>query len=694
MKKSKGYKEIKRRLGIMLLSLIVAVTMMPVFAFAEQDPDSLDLGSEVALDAQAGEPSEDTDEEVYGEPLSDDGASDVTDDDVSEDVTEDEFSGLELIETEDTLPDTEDMLKEYIDSKIDMETGTELKEYTVSDSGGIEVVRKKARFASRRTSLNAGEKAAYDQIKPYIQKIAAGTLDNAAFYVTDRSDADFKRVISTMMTDMPYEFYWHDKVEGYLHGPVSNNRHLFIFAVSKDYWDPYVVFDYRGTDFVYGLNTVRTQRASQAVTNVSHIINEFADKSDVDKLYGYRNRVCEFADYDKAAAAQVNNHGSDPFYGDPWQLISVFDGDDKTNVVCEGYSKAFQYLCDRTQFGGGIECFTVQGYLISDDNNKGEGHMWNILHMDDGGNYIADITNCDITYPDLEEYYKEDVFLTGWKSGTAGSVETGYTYDRRIGNTVYGTIKYEYDSFTKGENGAGGMFTEKELTLSDQNYNLGTVTVTFCPAKEPTCTAPGNIDRWLLLGYYFLDEDCNRKTSYTASSIKPLGHAWDSGKVTKEATESSEGVKTYVCKRCHAKKEERIGKIPHTHRYTATDTLDNVVYRCACGDSYTRSKVVVDLPKVSIKRLSGAKAGFNVKWKKLSAKKRKKIKGYEIQYSTGRGFAEASSVLKTATKSKTSKKIRKLAKKKNYYIRIRTYKWIGGVKHVSKWSSVRKVKTK
>ena len=162
---------------------------------------------------------------------------------------------------------------------------------------------------------------------------------------------------------------------------------------------------------------------------------------------------------------------------------------------------------------------------------------------------------------------------------------------------------------------------------------------------------------------------------------------------TRAATCTAAGTRQHKCTRCGRTESGTIAALGHA--WKSANTLDNVVHTCSrCHSSYTVSKVVVDLPKVSIKRLSGAKAGFNVKWKKLSAKKRKKIKGYEIQYSTGRGFAEASSVLKTATKSKTSKKIRKLAKKKNYYIRIRTYKWIGGVKHVSKWSSVRKVKTK
>ena len=79
-------------------------------------------------------------------------------------------------------------------------------------------------------------------------------------------------------------------------------------------------------------------------------------------------------------------------------MIYVFDQDESTNVVCEGYSKAFQYLCDYAQNTESFDDNSIECYSVSGNMSGGTGagpHMWNILHMEDGKNYIADITNSD-----------------------------------------------------------------------------------------------------------------------------------------------------------------------------------------------------------------------------------------------------------------------------------------------------------
>lgn len=48
------------------------------------------------------------------------------------------------------------------------------------------------------------------------------------------------------------------------------------------------------------------------------------------------------------------------------------------------------------------------------------------------------------------------------------------------------------------------------------------------------------------------------------SIIPALGHSWDDGKVSKEATCIEEGEKTYTCSRCNKNKTENISKIPHS----------------------------------------------------------------------------------------------------------------------------------
>ena len=55
------------------------------------------------------------------------------------------------------------------------------------------------------------------------------------------------------------------------------------------------------------------------------------------------------------------------------------------------------------------------------------------------------------------------------------------------------------------------------------------------------------------------------------SKIETAAHKWNSGVVTKEATESAEGVKTYTCTVCSATKTESIPKLPVTPDEPSTD---------------------------------------------------------------------------------------------------------------------------
>ncbi len=51
-------------------------------------------------------------------------------------------------------------------------------------------------------------------------------------------------------------------------------------------------------------------------------------------------------------------------------------------------------------------------------------------------------------------------------------------------------------------------------------------------------------------------------------------HTWNSGKVTKAATEEAEGVKTFACTVCGQTKTEKIDKLPHTHKFADTWSKD------------------------------------------------------------------------------------------------------------------------
>ena len=72
-------------------------------------------------------------------------------------------------------------------------------------------------------------------------------------------------------------------------------------------------------------------------------------------------------------------------------------------------------------------------------------------------------------------------------------------------------------------------------------------------------------------------------------------------------------------------------------------------------------------------------------WKKLT-----NVSGYQIQYATNKKFKKA----KSKTVKSTSVTLKKLKKKKTYFVRVRAYKLANGKKVYGKWSSVKKVKIK
>lgn len=89
--------------------------------------------------------------------------------------------------------------------------------------------------------------------------------------------------------------------------------------------------------------------------------------------------------------------------------------------------------------------------------------------------------------------------------------------------------------------------------------------------------------------------------------------------------------------------------------------------------------------KVTIKAKNKKKKSIQVTWKKVSG-----AQGYEISYSLKKNFKKA----KKKTTKKVSYTIKKLKKKKKYFVRVRAYKVVNGKKIYGKWSSAKKVKVK
>ena len=100
--------------------------------------------------------------------------------------------------------------------------------------------------------------------------------------------------------------------------------------------------------------------------------------------------------------------------------------------------------------------------------------------------------------------------------------------------------------------------------------------------KAATCTEDG------YTGDIYCS-DCGTKLE-SGTVINKLGHTWDNGVITKEATETEEGVKTYTCKTCGETKTEKIPVTSHhwdqgtiTKKATCTENGEKT-YHCTDAD--------------------------------------------------------------------------------------------------------------
>ncbi len=93
--------------------------------------------------------------------------------------------------------------------------------------------------------------------------------------------------------------------------------------------------------------------------------------------------------------------------------------------------------------------------------------------------------------------------------------------------------------------------------------------------------------------------------------------------------------------------------------------------------------------ETGITRLYRGSRTFTAKW----SKRKTQVSGYQLSYATKSDFSNGRTV--TITRNYTTKRtVKKLKKRTRYYVRVRTYKTVKGIRYYSSWSSVKSVKTR
>ena len=290
-----------------------------------------------------------------------------------------------------------------------------------------------------------------------------------------------------------------------------------------------------------------------------------------------------------------------------------------------------------------------------------------------------------------------------------------------VGNTVYYTCsgcgKYFSDAAGTTEIAANSWIIPKK------GHSL-----TKTAAVAATCTAAGNSEYYTCSGCGKYYSDAAGTTEIAANSwvISALGH--DNQSKIVPATTSKDGYTADVCSRCGEVSnkvtisaiktvtlkstsvtytgktlktavtvKDKKGKTVSSKYYTVSYKNNKnvgkatVTIRFKGNYSGTVKKTFKIVPKATmISKVAAAKKGFKVTWKKQTSQ----TSGYEIQYSTDKNFKKAVKTVTIGKNKTTSKSITKLAAKKKYYVRIRTYKLVGKTKYYSDWSKISNVTTK
>ena len=352
---------------------------------------------------------------------------------------------IETVDSEilERIPDDEELFAQYVQNVLYGEDETSM----FSNYGETEGV------------LTASEREIYDYVKARILEIAENggstiieipretvkgwniTIEDgeSSINAITRTGIDTVKVANCLVADCPYDLYWFDKgTQGYGRrtGKIGDKLSYFAYVF-------YVIPEYQAESSTEDAPEAKAvgEIAKHARNKALAIANETEGESLYDRVTAYKDAICQLTSYNFEAI--TSDYLEATGYGDPWQLIYVFDEDDTTEVVCEGYAKAFQYLCDLSD----IEC-----YLVTGDMNGG-GHMWNVIPLD-GANYLVDVTNSDTGMIGQNG----GLFL----AGTEGSVDKGYIFH------IQGVdVSYVYRDTTKN------LYREEDLQLASSDYTAG-----------------------------------------------------------------------------------------------------------------------------------------------------------------------------------------------------------------------------
>lgn len=428
---------------------------------------------------------------------------------------------------------------------------------------------------------------------------------------------------------------------------------------------------YRGSD-EYTLSTNAASIASSAKSTADAVISKNLNKGTYDTIKAYADWIADNVSYDHSAARLSASEITD---NSPWNVISVFDNDSSTNVVCEGYAKAFQYLMDNTPrfVSTGItskivtstvpvtngSSSAVSGSSIGVDDET-TGHMWNVVTIN-GKNYLVDVT-----------WYDTDSAVPYRTKYLLGGEDAAESDDTKL---------HEYDAPTKE------FYSYDELELSETAYDKS--------STDPV--TPGNSGNTGNTGNTGTNTGNTGSTSSgssagNTSSGSTTGNTSSGSTTGNSSTSNDTGINTPVSFNTSGAQIGGNQVVSTTITYTAPQTGDTS-YPFSDADEDTISATeqtqisTVESKKGSVTSASAGSKKLTIKFKKIS------VSGKTVKYQVALKQSTAKNWKKSYVAS-TKKTFSGLKKGKTYWVSVRPYITVNGVRYFGKWSKTLAKKVK
>lgn len=470
---------------------------------------------------------------------------------------------------------------------------------------------------------------------------------------------------------------------------------------------------YRSSD-EYTLSTNAASIASSAKSTADAVISKNSNKGTYDTIKAYADWIADNVSYDHSAASLSASEITD---NSPWNAISVFDNDSSTNVVCEGYAKAFQYLMDNTPrfVSAGItskivtstvpvtngSSSAVSGSSIGADDET-TGHMWNVVTIA-GKNYLVDVTWYDT---DSAVPYRTKYLLGGEEaaeSDTSGLHEydsdtTGfYSYDElELSESAYdSSIADPLNPGTSGSTGNTGNTSDTGSNGNTGNTgssgttgtNTGSGTSDSTSSSSGTGTNTGSTT----IG----NTSSGSTTGNTSSGSTSSGTSNTSGSTSSNSSSSNTQSTEDTTPVQYNSTGAVVGGdqvVSTTITYTAPQTGDtSYPFSDADEDTISATEQIqistVESKKGSVTSASAGSKKLTIKFKKVS------VSGKTVKYQVALKQSTAKSWKKSYVSS-TKKTFSGLKKGKTYWVSVRPYITVDGSEYFGQWSKTLAKKVK